>query len=234
MRRALVIQHAETGPPALLGEWMDARGIAYDVHRTDLGAPMPDPAAYDFVASLGSKRSPRDTDDPAVVAELELLERAVAADVPVLGLCFGGQALAAVLGARIEPAPRAELGWTTIETDDPEVVPAGPWLEWHYERFSVPPGATELARTDVGPQAFRHGRHLGVQFHPESTPSIVASWAASDHARITELGFPDGAALLAAAPEQEAAARAAAFTLFDGFLANADDPAAPVGAAREG
>jgi GMP synthase-like glutamine amidotransferase len=234
MRRALVIQHAETGPPGLLGEWMDARGIAYDVHRTDHGGPLPDPTRFAFVASLGSKRSPRDTDDPAVVAELELLARAVAAGVPVLGLCFGGQALAAVLGSRIEPAPRAELGWTTIETDHPEIVPAGPWLEWHYERFSTPPGATELARTEVGPQAFRHGRHLGVQFHPESTPAIVASWAASDRERIAALGHHDGPALIAADPEQEAAARAAAFTLFDGFLANADDPAAPVGAAREG
>ena len=34
-----------------------------------------------------------------------------------------------------------------IETDDPELVPAGPWLEWHFERFCTPPGATELART---------------------------------------------------------------------------------------
>ena len=68
------------------------------------------------------------------------------ATCPVLGLCYGGQVLAAVLGAEVGPAPMPELGWRTIETDDPELVPAGPWLEWHYERFCTPPGATELAR----------------------------------------------------------------------------------------
>ena len=93
--------------------------------------------------------------------------------MPVLGLCYGGQVLAAVLGAEVGPAPVAELGWRAIETDDAELVPAGPWLEWHFERFCTPPGAIELARTADAPQAFRIGPHLGVQFHPEATVEIV-------------------------------------------------------------
>ena len=139
--------HGDWGPPGLLAEWLDERGIPYDLHRTYVGEPMPDPAGYAFVASLGSNRNPRDTGDPAVAAELVLLGRAIEEDVPVLGLCFGGQALAAALGGAVETAPAPELGWTEIETDEPELVPPGPWLEWHYERFSVPPGATEIART---------------------------------------------------------------------------------------
>ncbi|HTE60067.1 MAG TPA: hypothetical protein VK631_06920, partial [Solirubrobacteraceae bacterium] len=57
--RALVLQHGDSAPPALLGEWLDARGIPYDLHRTDRGAPLPGPAGYAFIASLGSKHSPR-------------------------------------------------------------------------------------------------------------------------------------------------------------------------------
>ena len=114
----------------------------------------------------------------------------------MLGLCFGGQALAAALGGTVERAPRPELGWTEIETDEPELVPPGPWLEWHYERFTTPPGATEIARTAAATQAFRHGRHLGVQFHPESTVEIVERWAASDRDRLAALGHGDGAALI--------------------------------------
>jgi len=232
--RALILQHGDWGPPGLLAEWLEARGIPYDVHRTYVGAPMPDPSGYAFVASLGSNRNPRDTDDPAVAAELVLLARAIARDVPVLGLCFGGQALAAALGGRVEPAPIPELGWTEIETDEPELVPSGPWLEWHYERFTTPPGATEIARTDAAVQAFRHGRHLGVQFHPESTPEIVARWAESDAERLSALGHGDGSELFAATPERREAARAAAFALFDGFLETATDPAAAAAAARRG
>ena len=232
--RALILQHGDWGPPGLLAEWLDARGIAYDLHRTYVGAPMADPRGYAFVASLGSNRNPRDTDDPAVAAELVLLRDAIAEDVPVLGLCFGGQALAAALGGAVETAPRPELGWTEIESDEPDLVPRGPWLEWHYERFTTPPGATEIARTAAASQAFRHGRHLGVQFHPESTVEIVARWAESDRDRLASLGHGDGAALIAATPAARAAARDAAFALFDGFLATATGPAAPAAAAREG
>ena len=231
---ALILQHGDWGPPGLLSEWLDARGIPYAVHRTYVGRQMPDPTGYAFIASLGSNRNPRDTDDPAVAAELLLLARAIELDVPVLGLCFGGQALAAALGARVETAPVPELGWTEIETDDPDLVPPGPWLEWHYERFTLPPDAIEIARNDAATQAFVHGRHLGVQFHPESTPEIVAKWAEHDAERLAALGHGDGSALIAATPEEREAARAAAFALFDGFLERADDPAAVAAGARRG
>jgi GMP synthase-like glutamine amidotransferase len=232
--KALIRQHTESAPPGLLAEWLDERGIAYDLHRTYDGAPVPDPRDYAFIVTLGSDRNPRDTHDPAVVAELRLLERAIEREVPVLGLCFGGQALAAALGAPVEPAPVPELGWTAIETDEPEQVPPGPWLEWHYDRFSTPPGATEIARTGAATQAFRHGRHLGVQFHPEATVEIVAGWAASDRERIAALGHTDASPLIAASPEKREAARAAAFAMFDGFLERATDPAAAAAAARRG
>ncbi len=109
----------------------------------------------------------------------------------MLGLCYGGQVLADVLGGRIEAAPEAELGWYSIETDDADLVPAGPWLEWHYQRFTLPPGAHELARSSAGVQAFISGPHLGTQFHPESTIEIVKHWASSDRERLERLGVHD-------------------------------------------
>jgi GMP synthase-like glutamine amidotransferase len=118
----------------------------------------------------------------------------------------------------VERAPVPELGWREIETDDPVLVPPGPWLEWHYDRFSTPPGATELARTAHASQAFRFGPHLGVQFHPEATVEIVAGWARADADRLTELGIDDARALLDASPARRVAAEAAAFRLFDAFV----------------
>jgi GMP synthase-like glutamine amidotransferase len=224
--RALVLQHGEWGPPGLLGEWLEARGIPYALNRAYLGEPLPEPQDWAFVASLGWNRNPLDVDDPLVAAEMEFLTRAVAADVPVLGLCFGGQALAAVLGGSIGPAHAPELGWCTIDSSDPTTVPTGPWLEWHYDGFTLPPGAQELARSDAGVQAFRHGLHLGVQFHPESTTDIVAQWARKDAPRLATLGIDDGLALLDAPPEQVQAARDSAFRLFDAFM----DPVAAAAA----
>jgi GMP synthase-like glutamine amidotransferase len=226
VKPALIRSHGPWGPPALLEEWCQERGIAYRVDATWRDGAATDPTDYAFVASLGSKHSPRDAHVPAVAAELALIERAVEQDVPVLGLCYGGQVLAQVLGGTVEPAPRPELGWFAIETDDPELIPAGPWLEWHYQRFTTPPGAVELARTADASQAFRHGVHLGTQFHPESTVDIVAGWARKDAERLAALGIDDVTALLAAPPAQHEAARGAAFRLFDAFM----DPVAAAAA----
>lgn len=221
----LIRQHLETAPPGTLVEWLETRGLAYEIDRSWLGAPLPDPGDYAFVASLGHDRGAGDTHEPAVAAERELLARAVARDIPVLGLCYGGQVLAAVLGARVGPGPVPELGWREIRTEDPDLVPAGPWLEWHFERFTTPPGATELARTPEASQAFTLGPHLGVQFHPEATVDIVAGWARADAERLAALGIEDGAALLTSSHERRAGARAAAFQLFDAFLARTDQSA---------
>ena len=209
VKPALIRQHVESAPPGLLSEWLEARGIPYEVDRSWLDGAPPDPSDYAFVVSLGHTGGPHDTHDPAVVAELELLRTAIDRDVPVLGLCFGGEALAAVLGAHVERSPAPELGWREIETDDPAAIPSGPWLEFHFERFTTPPGATEVARRGDDTQAFRLGPHLGLQFHPEATVEIVNGWA-------DQVGVDVS---LDASPERRDAARAAAFLLFDAFLA---------------
>ena len=218
----LIRQHVASASAGLLGEWLDARDIAYELDRTWIEPSVPDPERYAWIASLGHDRMAGDTHDPGVAAERELLARAVDRGVPVLGLCYGGQVLAAVLGAEVGPAPVAELGWRAIETDDPDLVPVGPWLEWHFERFCTPPGATEIARSADAPQAYRIGPHLGVQFHPEATVEIVAEWARADAVQLAARGITDWEGLLAAPAEQLAAARDAAFRLFDGFLARVD------------
>jgi len=213
---ALVLEHEPNTPPGLLAEWARSRGIPFEVHRTYTQDPKPTVAGRSFVCCLGSENSPLDRHVPAVLQTLALIEEAVAGDVPVLGLCYGGQVLADVLGGEVGHAPEPEIGWYEIETDDPELIPAGPWLEWHYERFTVPPGALELARSAGGVQAFSHGPHVGTQFHPESTIEIVSKWAAMDTENLKRLGI-DAMARLESGRGQAPLAKANAFKLFDSF-----------------
>lgn len=227
MRPGLILQHGPSSPPGLFGEWAQRRGVPVELHRTfaDPDAPyegtpsgaMPSIDERSFVCCLGSKHSPLDRDVPVVAATLALVEQAVEQEVPVLGLCYGGQVLADVLGGEVEPAPEPELGWYAVDSDDPELVPDGPWLEWHYVRFTLPPGAQQLARSAVGVQAFASGPHLGTQFHPESTIEIVEQWARSDRERLERLGVTDAHQRLEAGRGHAEAARANAFQLFDGF-----------------
>lgn len=149
-----------------------------------------DPGRYDLIVPLGSIFSVYDTDTIGnwIENELAFLTEAHRQDIPMLGICFGGQALAAALDGQVEKAPTPEIGWSSIESDHPDVLATGPWMQWHYDRFVVPPDATELARSDAGPQAFAVGRTLGVQFHPEVTAEIVNSWL--DGAPAEELEKP--------------------------------------------
>jgi GMP synthase-like glutamine amidotransferase len=221
VKPVLIRQHGVSGPPGVFGDWLRDRSIPAVIHPAYLGIPSPDPRDFAFIASLGSANSPNQTEKPEVTEELRLLERAVEADVPVLGLCFGGQALAAVLGAAVERAPKPEFGWRELDTRDPSQVPVGPWLQWHYDRFTVPARAEELALTEVGSQAFRFGAHLGVQFHPESTIEQVSVWARKDAERTARYGVRDGVALLEAGRAHQTAAVHAAYMLFDAFWSRA-------------
>ncbi len=187
------------------------------IHRVAAGAEIPGPDGFAFVASLGSAKSPRERHDPLVAHELDYIEACVDRDVPVLGLCFGGQALSVALGGSVEVLDEPELGWHTIETDAPELVAAGPWLQWHFEAFTTPPGAEELARSPACAQAFRLGPHLAVQFHPESTAEIVSEWARHDAPRLDGALDEHLRRLAETGRRSGADAERAAMRLFDGF-----------------
>jgi len=174
--RALILQHEEPTPPGYLAEWLDGQKAEVDVFRIDLDGKVPEPRDYDMIASLGSEFAAFDDSKPFIPREATLLRDAVAADVPVLGLCFGGQLLARVLGGKSFRSEHSEIGWLPVRTEDPDLVSEGPWFNWHFDSFTLPPGAKLIAKTDVAPQAYVIGRSLGLQFHPEVTPEIMESW----------------------------------------------------------
>jgi GMP synthase-like glutamine amidotransferase len=74
---------------------------------------------------------------------------------------------------------KPEIGWISVASVDP-AIPAGPWLQYHRDRIQLPAGARQLALSPAGPAAFRHGRHLGLQFHPEADAALVDLWARLD------------------------------------------------------
>lgn len=202
--RALFIQHDPGSQPGLVGAELERRG--FEVELLPMAGSIADgtyegdfPAAreFDLLVPLGAIWSLYDRRAVGtwIDRELDLLREADAAGIPVLGICFGGQALAAAHGAKVLAADRIELGFTSVETDVPDLVPPGPWMQWHSDRFELPEGATELARNEVSSQAFRLRRNLGLQFHPEVDATILGSWF--------EMSGDDGAAALRAASGQD-------------------------------
>jgi GMP synthase-like glutamine amidotransferase len=185
--KGLVLQTQPAATSGQLLPWAASRGLMVDVVRVDLDERLPEPREFDFAVALGSDASLAGPGAGWVAGEVEWLRAADAADVPVIGIGFGAQALAAALGARVYRLPEPETGWVEIETLDPDRVPAGPWPTWHRDGFELPPLAYELARSASGVQAFCHRHHLAVQFHPEA--------AAVYGARVVFDGFAARAAL---------------------------------------
>ncbi|CAA9466411.1 MAG: hypothetical protein AVDCRST_MAG13-73 [uncultured Solirubrobacteraceae bacterium] len=174
----LILQHGPYGPPGHLGAFLAEAGIPHRVHHVWEDG-IPDLAGAPFAVSLGSQFSAGGADPAWVPREVAALREAVARDVPVLGLCFGGQALAVALGGEVRRSPVPEIGYVAVDSDDPDI-PSGPYGQYHYETFSIPAGGREVARSPAGPAAFRHGLHLGVQFHPEVTLAQLTEWLGMD------------------------------------------------------
>jgi GMP synthase-like glutamine amidotransferase len=191
--RVLVAQNEEASPPGLIREWLEERDAEVDVVRVDVDDRDVDPRDYDLIVPLGSEYAAYEEERPFVQRSKVLLQRAIDEDVPVLGVCFGGQLLARVLGGDAFRAPSSEIGWVDVRTRDPELVPEGPWFQWHFDSFRPPPEATLIAENDAGPQAYLQGRHLGVQFHPEVTQEIMDNWVRTYRHELDHEGVdPDG------------------------------------------
>jgi GMP synthase-like glutamine amidotransferase len=210
--RVLAIKHHDIDDAGFIGAAFVARGAELFVHLVPDDGPLPALDGIDHVIVLGAAWSVYDHEKIGhwIDAELDWLRAADAAGVPVLGICFGSQALAAAMGGQAKAAPRMEIGWTMVEPVDPGEIEAGPWMEFHGDQCILPPGARLLATTDVCAQAFTIGRHLAVQFHPEVDGAQLKRWLdAGGEAEAKRQGI-DPAALVAqtVAEEPEASRRA--------------------------
>ena len=215
--RALILQHEQPTPAGLIIDWLGERGIGIEHRRVDLeqGIALGD---HDLIVSLGSEFAAFDDHIPWIPREASLLVEALRRDIPVVGLCFGAQLITRVLGGRCYRADEAEIGWLPVRTTDADLLPEGPWFQWHFDSFELAPGATLLAESPFGPQAFLAGRSMGVQFHPEVTPQIMDEWVrAYAHELDAEGVDPDD--LVRETVEQDTSNRERAWRLFDAWLA---------------
>ena len=113
---------------------------------------------------MGGPMSVND-DLPWLLPVFDLIRAAVAASVPVIGHCLGGQLISKSLGGVITKNPVKELGWGEVETTD---AAARVWVgdlerfeafHWHRETFSIPSGATRILKSAFCEnQAFEIGR----------------------------------------------------------------------------
>jgi GMP synthase (glutamine-hydrolysing) len=190
--RVLAVQPDASDPPARLGEWLHEAGVEVETCALDAGDRLPeDLGGYGGVIVLGGAMGALDDEAAPFLPEVRaMLRRAVAEEVPTLGVCLGHQLLAVANGGQIRRMPDGpEIGAMLVAkraaaSSDPlfRGLPITPdVLQWHFDEVSVlPPRAIQLASAPgCDQQAFRLGRLAwGIQFHIETTPEILDRWAA--------------------------------------------------------
>lgn len=188
MARVLVFQHVAAEPLGVLDPMLRTRGhrIRYANFARDPDA-APRLERYQGLIVLGGPMQVTETrQHPHLITECRLIERALARDIPVLGICLGAQLLANVLDGKVGPCMTPEIGWCevspTAETPtDPVLQPleaTRPIFQWHHWGFDRPPGTIVLAESAVnGCEAYCYGNSAwGFQFHLELDQRLIHRW----------------------------------------------------------
>ncbi|HWS13098.1 MAG TPA: type 1 glutamine amidotransferase [Rhodocyclaceae bacterium] len=184
MKPIAIFRHSPGEGPGYFATFLDRHSIPYVLVKVDAGDPVPsDPAGFSGLCFMGGPMSVND-DLPWISRELELIRAAVAAGVPCIGHCLGGQLMAKALGGTVSRNPVKEIGWGETAVTDSE--PARAWFgglrgflsfHWHGETFTIPPGATAvLSSRYCANQGFVLGPHLGLQCHVEMTEAMIRLW----------------------------------------------------------
>jgi GMP synthase-like glutamine amidotransferase len=231
LKPVAIFRYARTEGPGHFATFLSSHGLPWTLVALDEGQPVPaDPHAYSGLGFMGGPMSAND-ELPWTQPVLQLMREAVAAKVPVIGHCLGGQMLARALGAQVTRAPVKEIGWVPVEVESGATPAARRWFgdaaspfvtfQWHEDTFAIPPGATRiLTGKHCANQAYVvDDRHLGLQCHVEITAEMIESWLGSGGPDIEKsLGHSpavqDAATIRALVPRHLAALSATADRLY--------------------
>jgi GMP synthase-like glutamine amidotransferase len=216
-----IIQNDPEVPP---GNIIDHLGIPYTVHHPNRDGILPELEQLSALIVLGGSMGANDDDRYPFLGDVKnLIRQVMAARIPYLGICLGGQLLAAALGAEVVSGRWEELGALKVSLTEngktdrlfvgiPEVFNT---FQWHHDSFDIPPGGVLLASSSACPhQAFRVGESAwGLQFHPEVTEKIIRDWCAWDSSTMERTEE-----LVAAFSGNEENYRAIARQLIDNFV----------------
>ena len=235
IRRSIVaLRHVAFEDLGLLSPLLEQAGwnIAYhDAPTDDLNNAAIEEA--DLLIVLGGPIGVYDHEAyPFLSKEIDLLERRLARDRPVLGICLGCQLIAKALGARVFAGPVKEIGWGRVALTKeggasclaPLAEAQAAVLHWHGDTFDLPAGAVRLAsNANYDNQAFGYGqRTLALQFHLEADPRGLEEWFVGHTAELggAKISVPD---LRAATAEVAPRLRPQAQAVFARWLRQIDE-----------
>lgn len=188
----------------------------------------------DLLILLGSDWSVYDARfKESIGAERDLIVRAQAADIPILGICFGGQQISNALGLRVSASAVPEIGWKMVTSRDESQIASGPWFQYHFDRWSEDDEVSSFAASPSGPQAYWYGRSLALQFHPEVVFETIERWCDEGRESLDRIGA-DFDQIMRDSRRYLPGARERCILLVDRFLATSRTARYPSASSVEG
>jgi GMP synthase (glutamine-hydrolysing) len=230
MAKIVVLQHHPAETLGAIADALESAALAWQYIRVHDGQPIPQSikGAGGLIVMGGPQTVYQLDKYPYLRDEMRLIEDALNADKPIVGVCLGSQLLAAALGAKVYRGEHREIGWypvrlTAAAANDRllrGIATEFTAAHWHSDVFDLPSGATALASSGLTPlQGYRYGdKAYGFLFHAEMTEEILSALVAEFGDGLKRIGL-DGDAIVDETPRHMAQLGQIAATVFGRWAA---------------
>jgi len=185
--KVLVIQNCKTEGIGLYEEYLKEKGIEYYIFHTFSGKRFPPMKQFDAFIVAGTPISVCELHKYRFLRnEWRYFKKVIQLNKLCLGICFGGQLLARMLGAKVRRNPVIEIGGYEVKLTSygkknrffkgfPNRFTV---FHWHGDTFDLPKKAKILIQgIDCKNQAFSYNKAIALQFHLEVTSREARIWA---------------------------------------------------------
>lgn len=190
-----IICHVDCEPHGYLCTYLDNNNVRYKkINVMNDGLAGLDLAAAAGLVFMGGPHSVN-AEHSWLAAEINLIQRAMERDLPLMGVCLGAQLISKALGAEVKATKYMETGWHSIIADTTKLAEVNVFnldktfevFEWHEDTFAIPDGAVPIFRgLNHENQGYMYGKVLAMQFHLEMTEPMIIEWLQRYHHCIPE------------------------------------------------
>jgi GMP synthase-like glutamine amidotransferase len=201
------LEHDNNEDPVFITRWLKKHHVTINHIKLFKGDPLPNPDKVDLLIIMGGPMNIyEEYSYPWLIPEKIFIRKVIDSEIPVLGICLGGQLISSALGGIITRSDLPEYGWHSVtrvsgslekllhigDISGKDLFPDEITIfQWHQDTYSIPTGAICLYTSETcRNQAFIYNsRVIGLQFHPEMDIPAIRGFLKQSRGFMREKGL---------------------------------------------